>query len=194
MSPDRAASADRAGRPAGPGNAPDGPQEELVVRRTPDGWRVDGTGGPAADDRGGPGGDVLPDLVSAMVLAELLAGDVPPPRKPAIAETAGPPDGTAPAGAGSARLEATIAQLEHALATRVQIERAIGILAERHRVAPRQAFDLLRKVARTSGNRVHDLADEVVASATNPLLLLPAELARPPLAPPARGSSRRGRG
>ena len=247
----------------------------------------------------------MPDLVSAMVLAELLAGDVPRPRKPAVAETPGPADaapshsapsdsapsdsaaddpsaggtaaggtaaggisgsrapgksapggsaapgiatggsaaaGSAPAGPAAAsaatspagtentgtaasggtepdagasrdgtgsgpesddggaagrsettRLKATIAQLEHALATRVRIEQAIGVLAERHRLTPRQAFDILRKVARSGGNRVHDVAGEVVASTSNPLLLLPADLARPQLQQPARSRPRRPR-
>lgn len=239
MRPDRTASADQAGRPAAPETAPGEPQEGLVVRRTPDGWRVDsigrhaGDGGgdaarsPAGDDRIEPAGEVLPDLVSAMVLAELLAGDVPRPRKPAVNEIPGYQDGAEAASAGIAtgpgrtgsaggaargdktwsdpgsdggrassgsettRLKATIAQLEHALATRVRIEQAIGVLAERHRLTPREAFDLLRKVARSGGNRVHDLAGEVVASATNPLLLLPAELARPPIQPSPRGRPRR---
>jgi hypothetical protein len=236
MRPDRTASAEQAGRPAAPATAPGEPQEGLVVRRTPDGWRVDGIGrhagdgggdgarSPAGDDHIDPAGEVLPDLVSAMVLAELLAGDVPRPRKPAVNETSryqngaeaasagiatgpgstgsdggavrdetwtrGSDGGRASGGSETTRLKTTIAQLEHALATRVRIEQAIGVLAERHRLTPLQAFDLLRKVARSGGSRVHDLAGEVVASATNPLLLLPAELARPPLQPP-RGRPRR---
>ena len=51
----------------------------------------------------------------------------------------------------AARLAVTVAQLEHALAARVRVEQAIGVLAERHRLRPRQAFDLLRSVARSAG-------------------------------------------
>ena len=72
----------------------------------------------------------------------------------------------------------TVAQLEHALSARVRVEQAIGVLAERHRLRPRQAFDLLRSVARSSGRRVIEIAEDVVDSASNPLLPLPDELAR----------------
>ena len=72
----------------------------------------------------------------------------------------------------------TVAQLEHALAARVRVEQAIGVLAERHRLQPRQAFDLLRRVARSAGRRVNEVAESVVDSASNPLLPLPEELAR----------------
>src|SRR5579872_3972252 len=44
----------------------------------------------------------------------------------------------------ASRLAVTVAQLEHALASRVRVEQAIGVLAERHKLRPRQAFDLLR--------------------------------------------------
>jgi hypothetical protein len=187
MSPDRAASAEQAGNAASPAAdpqaGPPGGAGGVVVRRTLDGWRVEGSagGGSAPPGHGQEDDAVLPDLVSAMVLAELLADDVPRPRKPAFAE------------AGTTRLKATIVQLEHALAARVRIEQAIGVLAERHRLSPRQAFGLLRKVARSGGRRVHDVAGDVVASATNPLLLLPSELARTPVPPPARRRSHRRR-
>src|SRR5256885_11636562 len=55
-------------------------------------------------------------------------------------------------------------------------------LAERHRLRPRQAFELLRSVARAQGRRVLEMATEVVDSATNPLLRIPEELAKPPMA------------
>ncbi len=76
------------------------------------------------------------------------------------------------------RLAVTVTQLEHALASRVRVEQAIGVLAERHRLRPREAFDLLRGAARSRGSRVTDIAQDVVASAANPLLRLPDELAR----------------
>jgi hypothetical protein len=79
----------------------------------------------------------------------------------------------------TSRLRATIGQLEHALTARIRVEQAIGVLAERHRIQPRQAFEQLRNAARNRGRRVIDIASDVVASATNPLLQLPDELSRP---------------
>jgi hypothetical protein len=145
---------------AGASGAEAGGQAEAVVRRTKDGWRV--------------GSDELPDLTCAMVLADLLA-----------AET-GLPDASAakPAAEGgqageTGRLRATVGQLEHALLTRIRVEQAIGVLAERHRIKPRQAFEQLRNAARSRGRKVIDIAGDVVASASNPLLQLPDELSRP---------------
>jgi hypothetical protein len=93
------------------------------------------------------------------------------------------------------RLAVTVAQLEHALASRVRVEQAIGVLAERHRLRPREAFDLLRRAARARGARVTEMAQDVVASAANPLLRLPEELARthPEARPRGSRSGRRGR-
>ena len=89
------------------------------------------------------------------------------------------PSGNDGAEAGeAARLAVTVAQLEHALASRVRVEQAIGVLAERHRLRPREAFDLLRGAARSRGQRVTEIAQDVVASTANPLLRLPDELAR----------------
>ena len=116
---------------------------------------------------------------------------------PAAADPAAPSD---PAGAEGSpdearRLRATVRQLERALAVRIRVEQAIGILAERHRVRPRQAFEQLRAAARGRGQRVIDIAGDVVASATNPLLPLPEELSRPAMAPrPRSRSQRRSRG
>jgi hypothetical protein len=78
----------------------------------------------------------------------------------------------------ASRLAVTVTQLEHALASRVRVEQAIGVLAERHRLRPREAFDLLRGAARSRGQRITDIAQDVVASTANPLLRLPDELAR----------------
>ena len=137
---------------------------EPVARRTATGWRV--------------GDEEVSDLTSAMVLADLLAADLPGPgTPPAPAATA--PSGDEPPDAR--RLEQTVAQLEHALTARVRVEQAIGVLAERHRLRPRQAFELLRSVARAQGRRVLEMATEVVDSATNPLLRIPEELAKPPM-------------
>jgi len=141
----------------------------VVVRRSGQGWQV--------------GAAETADLTSAMVLADLLAADLgspaPPPAEP------GARTGEA------ARLAVTVAQLEHALAARVRVEQAIGVLAERHRLRPRQAFDLLRNVARSRGQKVVEIAETVVDSTSNPLLLLPEELARKQLPPRQRGRSSR---
>lgn len=128
----------------------------IAVRRTADGWRVDGTDEP-----------VEADLVNAMVLADLLteaieAGGRPPRPKGPLDEVD--------------RLRLAVTQLEHALAARVVVEQAIGVLAERQRIAPRAAFERLRKVARTRGRKVHHLAREVVDSAQRPGVPLPPEL------------------
>ena len=92
------------------------------------------------------------------------------------------------AGAGGQALGLERAGFEHALTARVRVEQAIGVLAERHRLRPRQAFDLLRNVARSGGRRVIEIAETVVDSASNPLLTLPEELARKQ--PPARKRGR----
>jgi ANTAR domain len=140
---------------------------EPVARRTATGWRV--------------GDEEVSDLTSAMVLADLLAADFPTESIPTVgAPVPGAPraaDGEQP---DPKRLQETVAQLEHALTARVRVEQAIGVLAERHRLRPRQAFELLRSVARARGRRVLEIATEVVDSATNPLLRIPEELAKPP--------------
>jgi ANTAR domain len=138
--------------------------DDAVVRRTKDGWRV--------------GDDNVPDLTSAMVLADILAAeqgaqDGQAPRKPPAEPQSGE----------TGKLRATVSQLEHALLARVRVEQAIGVLAERHRIKPRQAFEQLRTAARNRGRKVIDIASDVVASASNPLLQLPEELSRPRAAP-----------
>jgi hypothetical protein len=89
------------------------------------------------------------------------------------------------------QLKETVAQLERALTVRVRVEQAIGVLAERHRIRPRQAFELLRSASRARGQRIMETASQVIASATNPLLRLPEELAKPPM---PRRMPRRSRG
>ena len=199
--------------PAGPADAPD----VAVLRRTPAGWSV------GEEDAG--------DLTCAMVLADLIAAELPDPAaevsdylglgpsgdaaasggpagtgtpaaadaasRPAAADPAAPSDqaGDEDSPDEARRLRATVRQLERALAVRIRVEQAIGILAERHRVRPRQAFEQLRAAARGRGQRVIDIAGDVVASATNPLLPLPEELSRPAMAPrPRSRSQRRSRG
>jgi hypothetical protein len=166
-----------------------GQTNDVVVRKAERGWVV--------------GQENVSDLTSAMVLADLFAADQAvtqdtgvlgavdadgAPRRPAGAP--GPPaprrSNTGPLPAvdvsnepqEAERLAVTVAQLEHALASRVRVEQAIGVLAERHRLRPREAFDLLRQAARSRGSRVTEMAQDVVESAANPLLRLPDELSR----------------
>jgi len=58
-------------------------------------------------------------------------------------------------------LEERVDQLESALERRALIERAKGILMERHGLSDRAAFDLLREHARSRRMRVADLARAV---------------------------------
>jgi ANTAR domain len=163
----------RGGPPSDAAGLAVGP-EIAVVRRSGQGWRV--------------GDEELTELTSAMVLADLLAAEQPPvaPRQPAP-----PPAEAMDATAEAERLRVTVAQLESALVRRVRVEQAIGIVCERRRVPPVKAFELIRTVARTSGARVAELAARIVDSATNPLLSLPEELARPLRQPKVRGKSPR---
>jgi hypothetical protein len=127
-----------------------------VIRRTPEGWQV----GTAAAD----------GVLSAMVLADLIALELEPPTRPPRAN-----DDIDEI----SRLRGTVAQLEHALAARVVVEQAIGVLTERLGYPPRECFERLRRVARGNGQRVHELARAVVASACDDSILLPDELEMP---------------
>jgi hypothetical protein len=181
-----------------------GEPEDVVVRKAERGWVV--------------GDEKVSDLTSAMVLADLFAADQADdddttlmeavdedgaPRRPARATAPAPranhsgaqripPGLEKPSETDeAARLAVTVAQLEHALAARVRVEQAIGVLAERHRLRPREAFDLLRKASRARGARVTELAQDVVASTANPLLRLPDELSRATPEPRQRGRLQR---
>ena len=63
--------------------------------------------------------------------------------------------------AEKARLMEQVQQLESALQRRGTIERAKGILMERHNVDERQAFELMRQQARRSNRRVVELAHAI---------------------------------
>jgi ANTAR domain len=166
-----------------------GQTDDVVVRKAERGWVV--------------GEENVSDLTSAMVLADLFAADQAVTQDTGMLEAvdadgaprrpAGPPAPPAPRRSNTGplpvvdvtnepqeaeRLAVTVAQLEHALASRVRVEQAIGVLAERHRLRPREAFDLLRGAARSRGSRVTEMAQDVVASAANPLTRLPEELSR----------------
>jgi hypothetical protein len=161
--------------------------DDLVVRKGERGWVVGGK-------------EEVSDLTSAMVLADLFAAEHPPfPGQQTGGQASSPPRPLAEDADEAERLAVTVQQLEHALASRVRVEQAIGVLAERHRLRPREAFDLLRSAARSRGRRLIDMSQDVVASTANPLLRLPEELARKlPTSRPhgraARRASRRAEG
>jgi AmiR/NasT family two-component response regulator len=60
------------------------------------------------------------------------------------------------------------AQLEQALHTRVVVEQAKGVLAERLRLTIDEAFELLRTTSRSNRRRLRDLAHEVLAEPETP--------------------------
>ena len=132
----------------------------VALTRTSRGWTVVSPAG--AEEVG--------DLVEGLSLADLVAeefGELPEPDRTARRSARGPAPGaghaTGPAPDPQlAALERTVAQLEHALAARVSTERAIGVLAERHGISPRAAFESLHRDARSSGRPVVDLAREVL--------------------------------
>jgi hypothetical protein len=148
--------------------------DDLVVRKGERGWVV--------------GQEEVSDLTSAMVLADLFASEH---KEDAPQVTAPPPQAASEEAGEAERLAVTVQQLEHALASRVQVEQAIGVLAERHRLRPRDAFELLRGAARKQGRRLVDMAQDVVASAANPLLRLPEELGRKLPGPRSHGRAAR---
>ncbi len=61
-------------------------------------------------------------------------------------------------------LRVTIGQLQSALDSRVAIERAVGMLAERFDLTILDAFNLLRSAARNSRREVRKLAEELTES------------------------------
>jgi AmiR/NasT family two-component response regulator len=62
----------------------------------------------------------------------------------------------------SRQLHEKVDQLEGALQRRAVIERAKGVLMERHGVGDREAFDLLRDHSRASGRRVVEVSQSVL--------------------------------
>lgn len=140
----------------------------VVLVRTPRGWSVLSAAPPGAD----LGPNVLEplQLVEAMSLGDLVAeesGATPEPGRPARRAARGGAEDLA-ADAGDPRdaeltaLRRTVGQLEHALAARVSIERAIGVLAERNATEPQEAFEELRRRARAQGRPALELAREVL--------------------------------
>jgi hypothetical protein len=65
-------------------------------------------------------------------------------------------------------LQARVEQLQIALQTRIVVEQAKGVLAERFHLEVDEAFLLLRYAARSSRTNLHGLAQEVVSNRTTP--------------------------
>ncbi len=131
------------------------------LHRTATGWEVEQSSG---------AGLPAEDLTVAMSLADVIAtegGDMVPAQRPQR------PEGEL---GEIEQLRMQITQLEHALSARVVIEQAIGVVAQRFALTPREAFDRIRKSARSRGQRVHDLAVAVVRSARDRTVSLPREL------------------
>lgn len=60
------------------------------------------------------------------------------------------------------RQETAIGQLQSALTSRIVIEQAKGILAERWKVSPDEAFEQLRRHARTTQRRLPEVAQAII--------------------------------
>lgn len=60
------------------------------------------------------------------------------------------------------------AQLEHALMSRIVIEQAKGILAERYEIEIDEAFEILRRASRNTRTKIHEIAAAVVGSRETP--------------------------
>ncbi len=67
-----------------------------------------------------------------------------------------------------ARAQERIAQLDEALESRIVIEQAKGVLAERLAVTVGEAFDILRYAARSHRTKLHEVARRVVEEGQTP--------------------------
>jgi AmiR/NasT family two-component response regulator len=68
-------------------------------------------------------------------------------------------------------------QLERALESRIVIEQAKGVLAERLALAPDEAFEVIRRAARTHRLRIHAVSADIVASRETPAAVVAALMA-----------------
>jgi AmiR/NasT family two-component response regulator len=73
--------------------------------------------------------------------------------------------------------ERRAAQLQTALDSRVVIEQAVGMLAERFELNVGDAFELLRRAARNSRRELRALATETTQSRTTPTAISAARAA-----------------
>jgi AmiR/NasT family two-component response regulator len=67
-----------------------------------------------------------------------------------------------------AEVETENEHLRHALASRIVIEQAKGVLIERLDLPPEAVFELLRTAARRSRMKLHTVAAEILASRVTP--------------------------
>jgi AmiR/NasT family two-component response regulator len=61
-------------------------------------------------------------------------------------------------------LRVEVAQLRHALESRIVIEQAKGAVSARHDTTPEIAFEMLRGLARSQRRKIHEYAAAVVAN------------------------------
>jgi GAF domain-containing protein len=134
---------------------------QLRLHRTATGWQVEQGDGSVLEAEDATVAMSLADLIAGET-GELVASQRPQRAQGEQSEVEG--------------LRLQIAQLEHALSARVIIEQAIGVVSQRFGVTPREAFDRIRKSARSRGQRVHDLAGSLVRSARDASVGLPREL------------------
>jgi hypothetical protein len=59
-------------------------------------------------------------------------------------------------------IDARVAQLQHALTSRIVVEQAKGMLAERYSLTPEEAYELIRLAARSNGIKVHAVSGGVL--------------------------------
>lgn len=67
-------------------------------------------------------------------------------------------------GTATTDMDERVAQLQHALTSRIVVEQAKGMLAERYSLAPDEAYELIRLAARSNGIKVHALSNDVIAA------------------------------
>ena len=60
------------------------------------------------------------------------------------------------------------AQLQHALESRIAIEQAKGVIAERYGMDVEEAFDAIRRAARSNRMKLHDLVAQIRPGADTP--------------------------
>ena len=67
-------------------------------------------------------------------------------------------------GTPSTDVDARVAQLQHALTSRIVVEQAKGMLAERYALTPAEAYELIRLAARSNGLKVHAISSSVLGA------------------------------
>jgi len=73
--------------------------------------------------------------------------------------------------------------LQTALTSRVQLEQAKGVLAQRAGLPMAQAFDLMRAYARSRGTRLSDVAAQIIAGVIDDEVLRKDRRTKPTIPP-----------